>query len=117
MGDNDLVRVGHLLAVSPQHLILRAGGPLAANLRDLPRLGSKVVDSGLKAVGTIHDIFGPTEMPFVSVKTPRTGKTLESFQTRRGEPMYVEKRRTANKRRKRSKRFTPRGNKQRKKTK
>ncbi|MBS1263653.1 MAG: hypothetical protein MAG715_00838 [Methanonatronarchaeales archaeon] len=46
-----------------------------------PRMGSKVVDRGMKVVGDVLDLFGSVEKPFVAVDD---GETVET-----GEPLYV----------------------------
>lgn len=50
-----------------------------------PRIGTEVVDEGLDDVGTVVDVFGPVEDPFVAVD-PADGVNLA---TRIGDPLYV----------------------------
>jgi len=61
-----LQRIGYVLHVgSSRNLILKA--------ESLPRIGDKVVDKNLRAVGTVFDLFGPTSSPYVAVK-PNAGE-------------------------------------------
>lgn len=93
IGLTSLDRAGYVLGVSPQHVILRAGERLSdpeLSLRDLPRLGATIVDASFQPVGTLHDLFGPTCKPFLSVKLARdAGLALDSFRERVGEMLYV----------------------------
>lgn len=54
--------LGKVLHATPsRNLILRAK-------IDASAIGAKVVDIKLRQVGTIHDLFGPVSVPYVSVK-------------------------------------------------
>ncbi len=50
----------------------------------LPRLGARVYDSSRNLVGSVADIIGPVERPFIVIK-PREGAVLEE-----GMVLYVE---------------------------
>lgn len=71
-GKGDLLqRVGRALHVSSsRNIIVKAE-------RKAPRIGDKVVDGKLRAVGTIFDVFGPVFSPYVSIKP--TVKNPESL--------------------------------------
>ena len=54
-------RIGKVLHVSnTKNAILKA--------KNIPRIGDKVVNEKIKAVGTVFDVFGPTSSPYVAVK-------------------------------------------------
>ena len=56
-----MYRIGRVLHVSPNgNIILKA--------ENLPQMGERVVDESRKLVGTISDIFGPINFPYVVVK-------------------------------------------------
>lgn len=107
VGIKNVVRAGQILTTSPQHLILRAEGPLEADINALPRFGSRMLDANLDYVGTLHDIFGPTSKPFLSVKVRGT-TSLDTYQSRKGEPLYVETRPKPQHRRPKRKKSSPR---------
>lgn len=52
---------------------------------DVPRIGTEVVDDQLDVVGTVVDVFGPVDAPYVSV-SPSGSRRLASLL---GEPLYV----------------------------
>jgi rRNA processing protein Gar1 len=53
------------------HLLFRVGGDISLRL-----LGARVVDSTMaKTVGTVFDIFGPVENPFLSVRLQGSKET------------------------------------------
>lgn len=80
-------KLGGLIGVSPQHIILRAAEKITFG--NLPRLRSEVVTEDMSRVGTIADIFGPHLMPFISVR-PESKETLESIKTKpRGTTLYI----------------------------
>ena len=63
-----LRQLGKVLHVSAAHnIILRAEG-------EPPRVGETVVNSHLKPVGIVYDVFGPVSQPYVSVK-PRVSES------------------------------------------
>jgi rRNA processing protein Gar1 len=41
---------------------------LILKAQNIPRIGDKVINEKLKAVGTVFDVFGPTSTPYVAVK-------------------------------------------------
>ncbi|MEJ2126158.1 MAG: Gar1/Naf1 family protein, partial [Candidatus Bathyarchaeota archaeon] len=54
-------RIGDVLHVSnSKNLILKA--------KNIPRIGDKVINEKLKAIGNVFDVFGPTSSPYVAVK-------------------------------------------------
>jgi len=56
-----LQRIGDVLHVSnSKNLILKA--------KNIPRIGDKVLNEKLKAIGNVFDVFGPTSSPYVAVK-------------------------------------------------
>nr|MDO8116162.1 hypothetical protein [Candidatus Sigynarchaeota archaeon] len=61
---------------SASHLLFRVGADIP-----LKALGSRVVDTSLtKTIGSVYDIFGPVENPFLSVKLHVSGEagTIDS---------------------------------------
>jgi RNA-binding protein len=67
-----LKRLGTVLHLSSHgHLIVRLEEP------SLPRINAKVVTKKMDKIGTVYDIFGPENAPYVSVKLdkkmPRSG--------------------------------------------
>jgi RNA-binding protein len=67
-----LKRLGTVLHLSPHgHLIVRLEEP------SLPKINAKVVNKKMDKIGTVYDIFGPEDAPYVSVKLdkkmPRSG--------------------------------------------
>ena len=59
--DNDLHELGRVLHLSRnKNLIIRTKTP--------PKIGMTVVDRKHQKVGTVKDVFGPVENPYVSVK-------------------------------------------------
>lgn len=50
----------------------------------IPKLGSQVLDSKLKKIGVIYDIFGPTSAPYMAVKP-----TIPEPSTCVGKILYV----------------------------
>jgi len=73
-----LKRLGVVLHKSKNtgNLILRA--------EFAPRVGEKVLDSKLRVVGNVFDVFGPVSRPYVSVRP-----TVERPETYEGRPLYV----------------------------
>lgn len=72
-------KLGGLIGVSPQHIILRATEKIT--LGNLPRLRSEVVTEDMTRIGCISDIFGPAHMPFISVR-PDSIDILETIKTK-----------------------------------
>jgi rRNA processing protein Gar1 len=56
-----LQRLGRALRISPSRNII-------IKVEAVPRIGERVVDENLKAVGKVFDVFGPVSSPYVSVK-------------------------------------------------
>ncbi len=73
-----LKRLGVVLHVSKNtgNLILRA--------EFAPRVGERVLDSRLRVVGTVFDVFGPVSRPYVSVRP-----SVEGAESLGGKPLYV----------------------------
>jgi len=59
-------------------------GNLILRAEFAPKVGEKVLDSRLKVVGKVFDVFGPVSRPYVSVRP--TVKRPESY---RGKPLYM----------------------------
>ncbi|MCG2828861.1 Gar1/Naf1 family protein [Methanothermobacter sp. K4] len=53
-----------------------------------PQLGAPVFTSEGRMIGKVHDIFGPTRNPYISVKPVRAIKP-KKFENRAGETLYV----------------------------
>jgi len=54
-----------------------------------PALGLSVFNSRKKKIGFIHDVFGPTKDPYISVKID--AKNSKNFENRVGDSIYVPK--------------------------
>ncbi|MBI5680133.1 MAG: hypothetical protein HZC47_04480 [Methanobacterium sp.] len=52
-----------------------------------PRLGLHVFNKDKKKIGSIHDVFGPTKKPYISVRI--YAKNIESFEKRVGEQLFI----------------------------
>lgn len=52
-----------------------------------PGFGLPVFTSDNKRIGSVHDVFGPTKKPYISVKV--YAKNTENFEKRVGEPLFV----------------------------
>ncbi len=81
-------RLSKVTYISNQsHLILQTNSNLIKNLK----IGEKIVTQDLKAVGRIFDIFGPVDMPYVSIKPNKeltepeklVGEVLYSFEEKK----------------------------------
>ncbi|MFQ5818423.1 MAG: H/ACA ribonucleoprotein complex subunit GAR1 [Candidatus Heimdallarchaeota archaeon] len=63
------MRLGNSLHIISQNLlILRAEEPLLSPKKIELLISMPVVDKNLKEIGTISDVFGPVEKPFVVVQ-------------------------------------------------
>ncbi|MDI6702305.1 H/ACA ribonucleoprotein complex subunit GAR1 [Methanothermobacter wolfeii] len=62
-------------------------GRIIARSERTPKLGAPVFTSDGKRIGSVHDIFGPTRKPYISIKTGRAVNT-EKFEKRVGETLY-----------------------------
>ncbi len=70
-------RIGMVLHVSrSKSLILRA--------ESIPRFGQEVVDSKLRPVGKVSDVFGPVKRPYIAVKP-----SVSNPESLVGKPLYV----------------------------
>jgi RNA-binding protein len=58
---NQLQRLGRVLHLSPSRKLI-------ARAEREAKIGAKVFDKELRLVGIIHDIFGPTSRPYLSIK-------------------------------------------------
>ena len=59
-------RLGTVLHLSPHgHLIVRLEAP------SLPKMNAKVVTKKMDTIGTVYDVFGPEQSPYVSVKVDK----------------------------------------------
>ncbi len=65
------LRLGKALQLTnANHLLFRVGADVPLRL-----LGSRVVDTSMtKTIGTVYDIFGPVDNPFLSVKLHVSGE-------------------------------------------
>ncbi len=52
-----------------------------------PGFGLPVFTADKKRIGTVHDVFGPTKKPYISVKL--YAKNTENYEDRVGESLYV----------------------------
>ena len=59
-------------------------GNLILRAEFAPRVGERVLDSRLKLVGKVFDVFGPVSRPYVSVRP-----TVERPESYQGRPLYV----------------------------
>jgi RNA-binding protein len=64
-------------------------GRIILRSHQTPALGLSVFDSRNKKVGFIHDVFGPTKDPYISVKIHVSNS--KNFENRVGETLYVPK--------------------------
>jgi RNA-binding protein len=56
-----LQRLGRVLHVSPSRNII-------IKIENTPKIGETVVDENLKPIGTVFDLFGPVQAPYVAVR-------------------------------------------------
>ncbi|HOQ18370.1 snoRNP protein GAR1 [Methanothermobacter defluvii] len=63
-------------------------GRIIARSDRTPQLGAPVFTSDGKRIGKVHDIFGPTRNPYISIK-PLRAVNPEKFENRVGETLYV----------------------------
>ncbi len=56
-------RLGKILHLSKSRSLI-----LKLESSALPRLGTRVYDSKLRLIGSVHDVFGSTSAPYVAVK-------------------------------------------------
>ena len=52
-----------------------------------PGFGLPVFTEDKQRIGTVHDFFGPTKMPYISVKV--YAKNTENLEKRVGETLYI----------------------------
>lgn len=64
-------------------------GRIILRSHQTPALGLSVFNSHHKKVGFIHDVFGPTKDPYISVKIRASNS--KNFEKRVGETLYVPK--------------------------
>lgn len=62
-------------------------GRIILRSHETPALGLSVFDSNQKKVGYVHDVFGPTKNPYVSVKFH--AKNSKNFEKVVGELLYI----------------------------
>ncbi|MDD3753293.1 MAG: Gar1/Naf1 family protein [Methanobacterium sp.] len=75
-------KLGNILHLSNRgRIILRS--------HQTPALGLTVFNSRKTKIGFIHDVFGPTKDPYISVKTD--AKNSKNFENRVGDSIYVPK--------------------------
>ncbi len=65
-------------------------GRIILRSHQTPALGLSVFNSHHKKVGYIHDVFGPTKDPYISVKIIRASNS-KKFETEWRDPLYVPK--------------------------
>ncbi len=56
-----MIRIGRVLHLTPS-------GMAVLKAENTPRIGDKVLDEKLRLVGTVFDIFGSVDSPYVEVK-------------------------------------------------
>lgn len=71
-------RLGKVLHVS-------SSGNLIVQANIAPEIGSKVVDEKLKEVGSVYDVIGPVNSPYVAVR-PIERSEVEKYV---GKPLYI----------------------------
>lgn len=59
-------RLGQVLHVS-------RSGNIILRIKNVPKIGTTVVDENLKSIGKVVDVFGPVSSPYASVK-PAVGE-------------------------------------------
>ncbi len=75
-------KLGNILHLSNRgRIILRS--------HQTPALGLTVFNSRKTKIGFIHDVFGPTKDPYISVKID--AKNSKNFENRVGDSIYVPK--------------------------
>jgi RNA-binding protein len=75
-------KLGNILHLSNRgRIILRS--------HQTPALGLSVFNSNHKKVGFVHDVFGPTKDPYISVKIRASNS--KNVENRVGETLYVPK--------------------------
>ena len=80
------LNLGKVLGVaSSQHLILRTPG--WENEKSAPEIGTPVVTIEKERVGTIFDVFGPEDKPFISVKLSNPSQ-LEKYKQMKGSTLF-----------------------------
>lgn len=80
------MNLGKILGVaSSQHLILRTPG--WENEKSAPELGTPVVTMEKEKIGTIYDVFGPEDKPFISVKLSNTSQ-LDKYRQMKGSTLF-----------------------------
>ncbi|MCK9150949.1 H/ACA ribonucleoprotein complex subunit GAR1 [Methanobacterium alcaliphilum] len=63
-------------------------GNIIARSSQSPALGLPVFTKDNKRIGKVHDVFGPTKKPYVTIKPFRT-KNSDVFHDQVGEELYV----------------------------
>ncbi len=80
------MNLGKILGVAnSQHLILRTPG--WENEKSAPALGTPVVTMEKEKIGTIYDVFGPEDKPFISVKLSNPSQ-LEKYGQMKGATLF-----------------------------
>jgi len=73
-----LKRLGKVLHVS-------SSGNLVVQANIAPEIGSKVVDEKLKEVGSVYDVIGPVNSPYVTIR-PIERSEADKYV---GKPLYI----------------------------
>lgn len=63
-------------------------GNIIARSPQSPALGLPVFTEDKKRIGKVHDVFGPTKEPYVTIK-PYRAINSKNFENRVGEALYV----------------------------
>ena len=80
------MNLGKILGIAnSQHLILRTQG--WENEKAAPALGTPVVTMEKERVGTIYDVFGPEDKPFISVKLSNLSQ-LDKYGQMKGATLF-----------------------------
>ena len=80
------MNLGKILGVaSSKHLILRTSG--WEDEKSVPELGTPVFTMEKEKIGTIFDLFGPVDKPFISVKLSNLAQ-LEKYKQMKGSTLF-----------------------------
>ncbi len=63
-------------------------GNIIARSKSTPALGLPVFTENKKRIGRVHDVFGPTKEPYITIK-PNRAINLEKFENQIGEVLLV----------------------------
>ena len=83
------MNLGKIVGVSKnRHVILRSID--WQSYKNLPKIGDKVFNLEKKKIGSIYDIFGPVQKPYISVKLfTSSSTTLDEYAQKNGSFLYT----------------------------